>query len=64
MTKILSVAWRPAVTVLLALAVVLALLWLAQRRLIYFPDDRRVPPAAEAVPAGRDVTLETSDRRR
>jgi fermentation-respiration switch protein FrsA (DUF1100 family) len=61
MTKILSVAWRPAVTVLLALAVVLALLWLAQRRLIYFPDDRRVPPAAEAVPAGRDVTLETSD---
>ncbi|HEY3010906.1 MAG TPA: alpha/beta fold hydrolase [Micromonosporaceae bacterium] len=61
MIKILSATWRPAVAVLLGLVIVVTLLWLVQRRLIYVPDDRRVPPAADAVPGGRDVTLETSD---
>lgn len=52
---------RPAATVLLIIAVVLTVLWLLQRKLIYFPDDSPVPPAAEAVEGGRDVTLVTSD---
>ncbi len=32
-----------------------------QRRLIYFPDPADVPPAASALPGGRDVTLRTAD---
>jgi len=32
-----------------------------QRQLIYFPDATPVPPAAEAVPGARDVTLRTAD---
>lgn len=32
-----------------------------QRQLIYFPDSRPVPPAAEAIPGARDVTLHTAD---
>lgn len=46
---------------LLGVVIIVTLLWLAQRRLIYFPDGRTVPPAADALPGGRDVTLETSD---
>jgi fermentation-respiration switch protein FrsA (DUF1100 family) len=60
-SRLLAVTWRPALAVLLGLVILMTLLWLAQRRLIYFPDGRRVPPAADAVPGGRDVTLETSD---
>ncbi len=36
-------------------------LWLGQRRLIYFPDARPVPPAGLVVPGARDVELATSD---
>lgn len=39
----------------------LALVWTFQRRLIYLPDRGPVPPAAEVIEGGRDVTLETSD---
>lgn len=50
---------------LIAVAVVLALLggavFLGQRALIYFPDRSVPPPAAEAVPGARDVTLSTHD---
>jgi uncharacterized protein len=41
--------------------VVLALAWLFQRRLIYLPSAGRVPPAAEVLDAGEDVTFETAD---
>jgi uncharacterized protein len=52
---------KPALVVLLVLALLLALVWLAQRWLIYLPDRGDVPPAAEVVPGARDVTLQTSD---
>jgi uncharacterized protein len=52
---------KPALVVLLVLALLLALVWLAQRWLIYLPDRSDVPPAAEVVPGARDVTLQTSD---
>lgn len=47
---------------LLVVGGVLVSLWALQRQLIYFPDTTPVPPAAEAVPGARDVTLHTSDR--
>lgn len=51
-----------AVSAILATAlVVLALAWLFQRRLIYLPSAGRVPPAAELLPGGEDVTFETAD---
>jgi len=58
--RVLTAA-RPIAVVLLVLVVLLALLWLGQRRLIYFPDPAAAPPAAQALPGARDVTLETSD---
>lgn len=56
---------RPALVVLLVLvlvvAVLLAMLWLAQRRLIYLPYPSAVPSVAEALPGAREVSLQTSD---
>jgi hypothetical protein len=56
---------RPAVlvagVVLLVVAVLVAAVWLGQRRLIYLPHPSRVPPVAEALPGARAVELETSD---
>jgi len=37
------------------------MLWALQRRLIYFPDSRPVPPAADVIAGARDVRLHTSD---
>lgn len=39
----------------------MGLLYAVQRKLIYFPDSSPVPPAAQAIPGARDVTLSTSD---
>lgn len=51
-----------AVFVVLALvALLLALLWTLQRRLIYLPFPRAVPPVARVLPGARDVTLQTDD---
>jgi uncharacterized protein len=47
--------------ILAVLALVLALLWTVQRRLIYFPAAGPVPPAREVVAGGRDITLKTED---
>jgi pimeloyl-ACP methyl ester carboxylesterase len=51
--------------VLIALLVVALagglLLWLGQRRLIYFPDRSPVPDAESVLAGGHDVTLTTSD---
>lgn len=55
-----TVALRPAVTVLVIIVLVLGVLWLVQRKLIYFPDDSPVP-SAERVEGASDVTLDTSD---
>lgn len=51
-----------AVSAILAMVlVVLALAWLFQRRLIYLPSAGKVPPAAELLRGGEDVTFETAD---
>ncbi|PZA19650.1 alpha/beta hydrolase [Modestobacter versicolor] len=52
---------RPALVVVLVLAVLVGLLWAFQRRLVYLPDAGPVPAAADAVPGARDVELTTSD---
>jgi fermentation-respiration switch protein FrsA (DUF1100 family) len=55
---------RPAsyvLVVVLVLALMIAAVWLMQRRLIYFPDRSTPPPAGDAVPGAQDVTLHTAD---
>jgi fermentation-respiration switch protein FrsA (DUF1100 family) len=42
-------------------AVLVALLWVLQRRLIYLPSPGRVPSARNVIAGARDVSLETSD---
>jgi fermentation-respiration switch protein FrsA (DUF1100 family) len=49
------------VLIVVLVAVALTMLWLFQRRLIYFPDTGPVPPAASVISGARDVTLQTSD---
>ena len=39
----------------------LSLLWLFQRRLIYLPIDRQVPPVARVLPAAEEVRFPTAD---
>ena len=39
----------------------LALIWIFQRRLIYLPSKQRVPSVVGMFPVARDVTLETED---
>jgi uncharacterized protein len=55
-----SVVVSTAVVAALIL-LLLAMLWLFQRRLIYFPDSTSVPPANAVLPGARDVTLHTRD---
>lgn len=50
-----------AVVLVVTVAVLLAVLWLVQRRLIYVPAREPLPAAAEVLPGGRDVTLRTAD---
>lgn len=50
------------VAVVVAIFVLLvAVVWLAQRRLVYQPDTSSPPPVSEVVPNAQDVTLTTSD---
>jgi uncharacterized protein len=55
---------RVGITLLVVVAVLaaaLGLLWLFQRRLLYFPTPGPVPPAASVLPGAEDVTFETPD---
>jgi pimeloyl-ACP methyl ester carboxylesterase len=52
---------RGALVAVVLLALLVAALWLFQRRLIYFPDRAAPPPAGDVLPGARDVTLETAD---
>jgi uncharacterized protein len=47
--------------VLVVLATMTVMLWAIQRRLIYFPDAARVPPAGEVIEGARDVAVRTED---
>jgi uncharacterized protein len=50
--------------VLVGYAGLLALLYVAQRSLMYFPDSLRTPPAAAGLPTAEEVTLATADGER
>jgi uncharacterized protein len=50
-----------ALVLLLVIALLMAAVWLLQRRLIYFPDRSALPPAAGVLPGAEDVTLHTAD---
>jgi uncharacterized protein len=51
-----------ALWVLVAASVlVLAVIWLFQRRLIYFPLNEPVPPAASVLPTAEEVSFQTED---
>lgn len=52
---------RAALIVCAVVVVLLGVIWGLQRRLIYLPDTRPVPPAATVLPGAREVTLETDD---
>jgi fermentation-respiration switch protein FrsA (DUF1100 family) len=49
------------VVVIATVAVVLALLWAFQRRLVYLPFPAEVPPVAAALAGAREVRLRTDD---
>jgi pimeloyl-ACP methyl ester carboxylesterase len=51
-----------ATAAVLVIAMIVAGMWVLQRRMIYFPQTGSpVPPAAEVLPDARDVTLRTAD---
>jgi pimeloyl-ACP methyl ester carboxylesterase len=52
---------RSLATVLAAILLLLALIWIFQRRLIYLPSVRPVPPASRVLANNEDVTLKTKD---
>ncbi|MGH8928827.1 MAG: alpha/beta hydrolase [Acidimicrobiia bacterium] len=51
---------RFIVTVAISLGLLMGLLWLTQRRLIYFPIEE-VPPITETLPGARIILINTSD---
>lgn len=52
---------RAVLIAILVLALLLAVVWVFQRRLIYYPSSDSVPPAVGVLDGARDVTLRTSD---
>ena len=51
----------PLALIVLGVAVFLLVVWQGQRGLLYFPDRRPVPRAAEVLPGAADVELATED---
>src|SRR5262249_52382734 len=54
-------AFYVVAAVVLVAALMLTMLWVFQRKLIYFPGSARAGRASEVMPDGRDVILKTSD---
>jgi fermentation-respiration switch protein FrsA (DUF1100 family) len=52
---------RPMLTVLVVVAVVVGVIWAAQRGLIYFPDADVPPPTAVGLPGAEVVSFDTED---
>jgi uncharacterized protein len=52
---------RAVLVVLVVVAVLIAMAWFFQRRLIYLPLPGPVPPSASVIDGAQDVTLHTSD---
>src|SRR3984893_8320723 len=51
----------PLLTLVAAIAVLLAVVWLCQRRLIYFPGSQDVPPVASILPGAEEISFDTPD---
>jgi hypothetical protein len=55
---------RPAMAIgaaAVGVVILVALLWVVQRRLIYFPLTQDLAPVASALPGAEEVTFETDD---
>jgi len=51
----------PLLTLVATVAGLLAAVWLCQRRLIYFPASRDVPPVASILPGAEEISFDTPD---
>jgi fermentation-respiration switch protein FrsA (DUF1100 family) len=51
-------------TVLVFYVALVAVIYVAQRRLMYFPDRARIPPAAAGLAAAEEIVLDTDDGER
>src|SRR6266567_1570713 len=51
----------PLLTLVATVAVLLAVVWLFQCRLIYFPGSQDVPPVASILPGAEDISFDTPD---
>src|SRR6266851_1895190 len=51
----------PLLTLVAMIAVLLAVTWLCQRRLIYFPGSQDVPPVASILPGAEEISFDTPD---
>src|ERR1700730_9668203 len=52
----------PLLTLVATIAVLLAaVVWLCQRRLIYFPRSQDVPPVASMLPGAEEISFDTPD---
>jgi hypothetical protein len=51
----------PLLTLVATIAVLLAVVWLCQRRLIYFPRFQDVPPVASILPGAEEISFDTPD---
>ena len=49
---------------LIAFGGLVAVMYLLQRKLLYFPETARTPPAAVGLPAAEEITLDTADGER
>nr|EJI97813.1 hypothetical protein JVH1_4607 [Rhodococcus sp. JVH1] len=52
---------RVGIVALAVFALLVAAVWVLQRRLIYYPDTSPVPPADRLIAGAEDITLTTSD---
>jgi len=51
----------PLLTLVATIAVLLAVVWLCQRRLIYFPRSQDVPPVASVLLGAEEISFDTPD---
>lgn len=61
MADAMSLALRAAAVVVAVVLLVVGLAWAFQRRLIYLPDSRPVPPAGALLPGADEIAFPTAD---
>lgn len=53
--------WTRLALAVFAIGVAVVMFWAMQRTLLYFPDERAVPPAASTLPGSEEAELRTTD---